>query len=66
VYLYVATLGMLLLVPPVGESARELAARGGWGVLAANALPPGRWFEPRAMVVPAVPVVAGSALVEAR
>lgn len=62
VYLYAATVGMLLLVPPVQQSVRELADRGGWQVLAGNALPQGRWFEPRVLVSPpAEPVVAGIA-----
>ena len=57
VYLYVVTLGMLLMVPPVQQSASELVARGGWQVLADNTLPQGRWFEPQMALKPVV--VAG-------
>jgi len=54
VYLYAAMLGAYLIAPGALESGRELAARGGWDVLVAHAMPQGRWFEPRATVLPVV------------
>ena len=54
VYVYVATVALYLLAPPVTESLQELSARGGWRVLKEHTLPQGRWFEPRAQLAPSL------------
>ena len=58
VYLYAATLLALWLAPSPVDSLDELARRGGWAVLTENALPQGRWFEPKMSLLP-VAVAAG-------